>query len=61
MENLKFKTKLEFLQELGISRSAFYRRLQKQNIKTSPELLNPKTENEIRVALGFPPIQGSGY
>lgn len=56
MEKLKFKTKLELLQELGISRSAFYRRLQKKNIKPTPELMSPKVENEIRIALGFPPL-----
>lgn len=35
----KLKTKLEFVKELGISKSSFYRRLKKKQVKTTPELL----------------------
>jgi len=56
MEKQKFKTKLQLIDELGLSKSAFYRLLEKKNIQTSPEMLSPKTENELRIALGFPPL-----
>ncbi|GEM_PF-1839753 len=58
MEKQKFKTKLQLIDELGLSKSAFYRLLEKKNIQTSPEMLSPKTENELRIALGFPPLAG---
>jgi hypothetical protein len=60
MGELKFKTKLELVKELGLSKSTFYRLVKKNNIPTSPELLNPQAENELRVALGFPPLKGFG-
>lgn len=52
MENPKFKTKRELIQELGLSKSTFYRLLQKKNISSSPELLSPRDEQELREALG---------
>ena len=58
MEKQKFKTKREFIKDLGLSKSAFYRLARKKNILTTPELLTPKTENELRLALDFPPLQG---
>ena len=54
----RFKTKLEFIQELGISKSTFYRLLDKKNIKTTRQMLSPRVENELRVELGFPPLPG---
>lgn len=58
MENQKFKTKRELAEELGLSKSSFYRLIQKKEISTTPEMISPKTENELRVALGFPPLPG---
>ncbi len=58
MENQKFKTKREFAEELGLSKSTFYRMVQKKDIPTTPEMISPKTENELRIALGFPPLPG---
>lgn len=58
MENQKFKTKRELAEELGLSKSSFYRMIQKKEIATTPEMISPKTENELRVALGFPPLPG---
>lgn len=58
MENQKFKTKLELIQELGISRATFYRMLAKKNIKTNRQILSPKDENELRIELGFSPLPG---
>ncbi len=58
MKNQRFKTKLELIEELGISKSAFYRLLEKKNIQTTRQILNPRTENELRVELGFPPLPG---
>ena len=58
MENQKFKTKLELIQELGISRATFYRLLKKKNIKTSRQVLSPRDENELRIELGFSPLPG---
>ena len=58
MENQKFKTKREFAEELGLSKSTFYRMVQKKDIATTPEMISPKTENELRIALGFPPLPG---
>ncbi len=53
---LQFKTKCQFMQELGLSKSTFYRLLKKNDIPTTPELLSPHSENELRMRLGFPPI-----
>jgi hypothetical protein len=58
MEKQKFKTKLEFIQELGLSKSTFYRLAEKKNIRTNPEMLSPQAENDLRIALGFPPLHG---
>ncbi len=58
MGKQKFKTKLELIQELGISKSTFYRLLRKKKIRTTPEMLCPQNENELRLALGFPPLSG---
>ena len=58
MNHHKFKTKLELMRDLGISKSAFYRRLRKCRIELTPELISPKVENDIRIALGFPPLKG---
>ena len=58
MGKQKFKTKREFIQELGLSKSTFYRLAEKKNIQTSPEMLSPQAENELRIALGFPPLRG---
>ncbi len=58
MEKQRFKTKLELIEELGLSKSTFYRLMEKKNIQTSPEMLSPKTENELRIELGFPPLPG---
>jgi hypothetical protein len=60
MVELKFKTKLELVKELGLSKSTFYRLVEKKNIPKSPKLLTPQAENELRVALGFPPLKGFG-
>lgn len=56
MKTQKFKTKLELFKELGLSKSSFYRLKLKKNIKTTPKLLTPKAENDLRVALDFPPL-----
>lgn len=56
MDKKKFKTKLELIEELGISKAAFYRLLKRKNIPTTRQMLSPKTENELRIELGFPPI-----
>jgi len=58
MEKQKFKTKLQFIDELGLSKSAFYRLLKKKKIRTTPEMLCPQEENELRIALGFSPLSG---
>ncbi len=58
MIKIKFKTKLEFIGELGLSKSTFYRLVRKKNILTTPEMLCPQKENELRIALGFPPLSG---
>jgi hypothetical protein len=58
MVKIKFKTKLEFIGELGLSKSSFYNLIKKKNIRTTPELLTPQKENELRLALGFPPLPG---
>lgn len=58
MGKQKFKTKLQLIDELGLSKSAFYRLLKKKNIQTSPEMLCPQRVNELRIALGFPPLSG---
>lgn len=55
---LRFKSKLELINELGISKATFYRLLKKKNIPTTRHMLTPRTENEIRVALGFLPLSG---
>jgi len=54
METPKFKTTRDLIYELGLSKSTFYRLLRKKQITKSRELLCPKTETEIRKALGFP-------
>jgi hypothetical protein len=54
MNNPKFKTKREFIEEIGLSKSTFYRLVQKKNIQLNSELLSPKEEQELRNALGFP-------
>ncbi len=59
MEHQKFKTKLELIKALGLSKSAFYRLLAEKKIKTTPNLIDPKTENQLRIALGFSPDPGS--
>jgi hypothetical protein len=53
MNNPKFKTKREFIEEIGLSKSTFYRLVQKKNIPLNAELLSPKDEQELRTALGF--------
>jgi DNA invertase Pin-like site-specific DNA recombinase len=58
MEKQKFKTKLELIEELGISKSTFYRLLEKKKIKTTRQILSPKIENELRIELGFTPLPG---
>jgi ACT domain-containing protein len=58
MEKQRFKTKSELIEELGLSRSTFYRLLEKKNIQTSRQMLCPKEENELRLELGFPPLPG---
>jgi methylphosphotriester-DNA--protein-cysteine methyltransferase len=58
MEEPKFKTKEQFAQELGISKSKLYRLLKKHKILTTGELLNPKVQHELRALLGFPPLLG---
>ena len=54
MNNPKFKTKREFIEEIGLSKSTFYRLIKKKNIPLTSELLSPKEEQELRNALGFP-------
>jgi hypothetical protein len=58
MEKQKFKTKREFIDELGISKSTFYRLVKKKNLKITSEMLSPNAENELRIALGFSPLPG---
>jgi hypothetical protein len=58
MEKQRFKTKLELINELGLSKATFYRLLRKKNIQTTREMLCPKTENELRLELGFLPLPG---
>ncbi|MDO8336425.1 MAG: hypothetical protein Q7T74_06630, partial [Candidatus Saccharibacteria bacterium] len=58
MKRQKFKTKLELIQELGISKSTFYRMLEKKRIQTTRQMLSPRDENELRVELGFAPLPG---
>jgi predicted DNA-binding transcriptional regulator AlpA len=60
MDKLKFKTKREFIEEIGLSKSTFYRLIQKKNIPLTSELLSPKEEQELRNALGFPQEIKSG-
>ena len=58
MEKQKFKTKLELIEELGLSKATFYRLLEKNNIRTTRKMLSPRTENELRVGLGFLTLPG---
>jgi len=45
----------DFWEELGYSKSTFYRRLAGANLKTPNRLLSPQEQDYIRVRLGFPP------
>jgi DNA-binding IclR family transcriptional regulator len=45
----------EFWEELGYSKSTFYRRLSKIGIKPKHRLLSPEEQDEYRKLLGFPP------
>ncbi len=45
----------EFWEELGYSKSTFYRRLTAIGLKTSNRLLSPDEQDYLRVRLGFPP------
>jgi len=54
----QFKTKRQFISELGLSKSSFYRLLKKHGIATTPKLLSPKAEHALRIRLGFPPLPG---
>ncbi|HAD13570.1 MAG TPA: hypothetical protein DCF33_14175 [Saprospirales bacterium] len=56
MKKQKFKTKLLLFQELGITKSTFYRLVNQKKLKISRSLITPKEENELRIALGFPPL-----
>lgn len=58
MKDLKFKTKLEFIEELGIKKSAFYRRLRKNNIKTTRNCCLQKRRMSYVLRSGFPPLPG---
>lgn len=58
MKKQKFKTKLELIEELGLSKATFYRLLEMKNIQTTRYMLSPKAENELRVKLGFSPLIG---
>ena len=45
----------EFWEELGYSKSTFYRRLSKIGLKPSHRILSPEEQDDFRVRLGFPP------
>jgi|GEM_PF-3267923 len=45
----------EFWEELGYSKSTFYRRLSNLELKTPNRLLSPDEQDYLRVRLGFPP------
>lgn len=45
----------EFWEELGYSKSTFYRRLSKIGLKPRNRLLSPEEQDEYRKLLGFPP------
>lgn len=53
MKDQKFITKREFIQQLGISKSTFYRLIHIKNIQISPKMLDPKTVKELSAELGF--------
>lgn len=56
MKQPQFKTKRQFIHEIGLSKSTFYRLLKKNNIATASESFSPNTENELRIRLVFPPL-----
>jgi predicted DNA-binding transcriptional regulator AlpA len=56
MEPSKFKTKRQFIQDLGLSKSTFYRLLKKKNISTVPDLMSPKVQQELCALLDFLPL-----
>lgn len=56
MEQSKFKTISQLIDEFGCSKSTFYRRLGKAGVATPKGLVSPKVENMIRSALGFPEL-----
>jgi hypothetical protein len=45
----------EFWEELGYSRTTFYRRLSSAGLKTPNRLLSPEEQDKLRAGLGFPP------
>jgi len=45
----------EFWEELGYTKSTFYRRLSKIGLKPEHRILSPEQQDEYRVRLGFPP------
>ncbi|MBV6442710.1 MAG: HTH domain-containing protein [Haliscomenobacteraceae bacterium CHB4] len=52
MENSRrHKTKQEFAQELGMSRSTLYRRMHRLNWKSTGELLSPAEQKDLKKAL----------
>jgi hypothetical protein len=55
MESLKFKTKRQFIEEIGLSKSSFYRLVRKKKVDIYPELLSPAEEAKLRKALGLTP------
>jgi len=44
----------EFWEELGYSKSTFYRRLSKLGLRPRHRILSPQEQDEYRVGLGFP-------
>ncbi len=45
----------EFWEELGYSKSTFYRRLGSLGLKTRRRILSPDEQDYFRIKLGFPP------
>lgn len=55
-ELLKAKPTADFYQELGLSKTRFYGLLRKHGIAPPGKQILPNEQNNIRKALGFPPL-----
>jgi hypothetical protein len=54
--NTKLKTMKEVIQNMGISKSAFYRRAKRLNLTLKHGLITPDDENQMRRSFGLPEL-----